>query len=70
MNRRRRVVFSVRRRWLARLFAAAAFAFLAACSPSGREVPVQSLPDGLEPLRAAFNSDAAKMRLLLLLDPT
>lgn len=42
---------------------------LAACS-SGPETPLTSLAQGTEPLRSAFNRDAGKVRLLLLLDPT
>jgi|GEM_PF-2919674 len=41
------------------------------CSrPTEREIPLTRLSAGFEPLRAQFNRDAGKVRLLLLLDPT
>jgi hypothetical protein len=70
MSVRARAVFGTSRAKLTRVLAAAALGVLVSCGPSGPEVPVQSLPNGLDPLRAAFNADLPKLRLILLLDPT
>jgi hypothetical protein len=43
---------------------------LACCSPPAIQPPVTRLSTDLGPLRAQFNQDAGKVRLLLLLDPT
>jgi hypothetical protein len=58
------------RRALALLFAALILS-LAQCSKTNeRQIPVTRLSTGFEPLRAQFNRDGGKVRLLLLLDPT
>jgi hypothetical protein len=58
------------RRALALLFAALILG-LAQCSKSNeRQIPVTRLSKDYEPLRAQFNRDTGKVRLLLLLDPT
>jgi len=44
---------------------------IAQCSRNpGRQIPITRLSSDFEPLRAQFNHDAGKVRLLLLLDPT
>jgi hypothetical protein len=44
---------------------------LAQCSKTpDRQITVTRLSNNFEPLRAQFNRDAGKVRLLLLLDPT
>jgi hypothetical protein len=66
----RRAGFGTRRAKRTCILVAAALGVLISCGPSGPEVPVQSLANGLEPLRSAFNAELSKVRLLLLLDPT
>lgn len=43
---------------------------LSHCSSPGTNVPLTELSTDIEPLRAEFNKDAGKVRLLLLVDPT
>ena len=44
---------------------------LTQCSrPAARQILVTRLTSSFEPLRAQFNRDAGKVRLLILLDPT
>jgi hypothetical protein len=52
------------------LFFLALVAGLTQCSPPQREIPFTKLSSGFQPLRAQFNQDVGKVRLLLLLDPT
>ena len=55
---------------VARLFLVALLLGLIQCSKSTeRQIPVTRLSSDFEPLRAQFNRDAGKVRLLLLLDP-
>lgn len=44
--------------------------WLSCCSRPERQLSVTRLQHDFEPLQAAFNQDAGKVRLLLLLDPT
>ncbi len=50
------------------LIASLVFA-LAQCSSPERNPPVAALSGTLEPLRAQFNQEAGKVRLLLIVDP-
>jgi len=43
---------------------------LSNCSAPRHGLPLTVLSNDLEPLRAEFNRDASKVRLLLLVDPT
>ncbi len=45
------------------------FLYFSEAPPAGA-LPVTSIGANFEPLRAAFNADAGKVRLLMLLDPT
>jgi len=40
------------------------------CSAPQRNIPLTRLSSEFQPLRAEFNQDAGKVRLLLLVDPT
>ncbi len=55
-----------------RILLLSAFLFLgiSQCSPPDKEPALAALSPDLEPLRAEFNKDAGRVRLLLLLDPT
>ena len=60
------------RRWTG-LYLAALVVLCCSCSFSQRQgagVPLTELKGNLDPLRAAFNEDVGKVRLMLLLDPT
>ncbi len=50
-------------------FAALLGLALAGCTSETRHPPVARLSSDFEPLRTAFNRDAGKVRLLLLVDP-
>jgi len=70
--------FSMHRRILAKRLATLAFAAmltagLAGCSPrhaAWLDLPLPKLSNDFQPLRAQFNRDTGKVRVLMLLDPT
>jgi hypothetical protein len=43
---------------------------LGACAGPVSHTPFEDIQDGGEPLRAAFNDDAGKVRIMLLVSPT
>ena len=68
MSKRERVLGWRRRALLATTLAVA---LLSVASPAWvQEASFPELDARLEPLRAQFNADAGKVRLILLLDPT
>jgi hypothetical protein len=58
-------------RWALHFFIFALLLGFSQCSkPADRQISVTRLSNNFEPLKAQFNRDAGKVRLLLLLDPT
>lgn len=61
---------SIRAKALQALVAACSIGTLAGCSPRGPSSPHAVLGPDAEPLRAAFNRDTDKVRVVMLVAPT